>query len=463
MNIVTELPTTPEESPDARLPRGPHVLSREQVAANQRERLGNAMIELVGERGYAATTVSAVAAHAGVSRKTFYQHHADKQACFLATYDAVVAENVERVANTVDAASGARERQAQGLAALFERVLAHRHRARLVLIEVGAVGPEGIARRERLVSAYEGLLRENLGAAPGRGTIPNPLIRAVVGGFLKVLCTRVQSGAHAQLPALAPELVAWSFTYEPLPKVMHAGGEPEPARPPTAMVGGRAPGSLSPGVTSARRRAARRTPSLSRSFVVHSQRERILDAVAQLSAEKGYAACTVEDIVMCASVSLQAFYEHFANKEDAFLVAYEVGHGKSLAIVERAHETEPDWAKGVRAGIAALFDFLAAEPSFAHLALVDALIATERLAERSNKAMMSYAQLLTPGFDESSAHRRPPAVTLEAISGGIFELCLGYAARGHIADLSELVPWATYFALAPFLGAQKAARVAVGS
>jgi AcrR family transcriptional regulator len=117
---------------------------------------------------------------------------------------------------------------------------------------------------------------------------------------------------------------------------------------------------------------------------VHSQRERILDAVANLTAAQGYAELKVEEIAERAAVSLQAFYEHFADKEDAFLVAYEEGHDKALAMVERAYTAEPDWRLGVRAEIATLLRFMAAEPSFAHVALVDALVATTRTAERSS-------------------------------------------------------------------------------
>jgi AcrR family transcriptional regulator len=63
---------------------------------------------------------------------------------------------------------------------------------------------------------------------------------------------------------------------------------------------------------------------------VHSQRERILDAVTNLTAAHGYIDLKVEDIAEQAAVSLNAFYEHFADKEDAFLVAYEIGHAKML-------------------------------------------------------------------------------------------------------------------------------------
>lgn len=438
------------------------MLSREQVAANQRRRLMDATIDLVGERGYAATTVSELVARAGVSRKAFYEHYANKQECFLATYDAVAAESIDHVLGAAHAREDLRERESYALETLFERVLSHRKRARLVLVEVGAVGPVGIARRERLVGSYEGILREGLGVTPRAGRIPNPLLRALVGGFIKLLYTRVQRDAHAELSALVPDLVAWSFSYYPLPEAMGALQELHSTPMPAALIGGRAPGSLSPGSTSSRRRGAtRRTPSVSPSFVAHSQRERILDAVAQLSVSKGYAAFTLEDIAAHASVSLKAFYEHFADKEDAFLVAYEVGHGKGLAIVERAHDAERDWATSVRAGLAALFDYLASEPAFAHLALVDALIATPRTAERSNKGMVPYMELLAPGHDSAADGKRPSELATEAISGGIFELCLSYTAQGHVDELSEILPWAAYFALAPFLGTEEAARVAL--
>jgi AcrR family transcriptional regulator len=446
---------------DSRLPRGPHALTREEVAASQQTRIMNAMIELVGEQGYAATTIAEVTARAGVSRKAFYEHFANKEECFLATYDTIVAEGFERVEAASHDVGGLQQELGFGLDVLFQRANENPGVERLVLMEIAAVGPAGIERREKLISAYEGMLRQNLGAKPRPGIIPNPLLRAVLGGYLKVLYTRVQSGEQKQLPALIPDLVRWSFTYYPLPDALNAIRKLRPISSPTGVVGGRAPGSLSPAFTSERRRAAgRRTPSLSPSFVVHSQRERILDAVAQLSAESGYANMTVNAIADRGAVSLQAFYEQFADKEDAFLVAYEIGHSKSLALVERAHDAAPDWPSSVRAGITTLLEFLATEPAFAHMALVDALIGTPRTAERASKGIVQYLELLAPGFDEAPASSKPPAVSTEAIAGGIHELCLTYTVQGHAGRLTELAPWVIYFALAPFIGPEAAGRVA---
>src|SRR6478609_3616571 len=72
------------------LPRGRHRLSREEVSASQRQRMLEAMALAVHEKGYTGTAVADVVAGAGVSRETFYQHFADKEACFLAAYEVAV-------------------------------------------------------------------------------------------------------------------------------------------------------------------------------------------------------------------------------------------------------------------------------------------------------------------------------------------------------------------------------------
>jgi AcrR family transcriptional regulator len=453
--------TTGDLAPEGQLPRGAHSLTREQVQANQRERIMTAMVEIVGEQGYGASSVTEVSKRAGVSRKAFYQQFANRQECFLATYDAIVAEGLDRVSTAALDAGGLKDELELGLGALFERSIETPSIQRLVLLEVAAVGPAGIKRREQLISSYEGILREKLGVPPRPGIIPNPLLRAIVGGILRVLYTRVQSGGQRKLPALNSDLVRWSFTYYPLPATMSAiHGLARPA-PRFVLAAGRAPGTLSPWSTSPRsRQANRRTPNVSRSFIVQSQRERILDALALLCVEKGYANIKVDEIAQRASVSLEAFYEHFTDMQDAFLVAYEIGHGKSLALVEQAHDSAADWPRSVRAGITILLEFLSSEPAFAHMALLDALIATPRTADRANKGTLRYGQLLAPGFEEASSGESPPQLTVEAIAGGIFELCLAYTAQGHAQQLTELTPWVVYLALAPFLGAEMAGRLA---
>jgi AcrR family transcriptional regulator len=424
------------------------------------------MIALAGENGYASTTVANVLARAGVSRKAFYQHFTNKQECFLAAYDAVAAEGRREISRAYEAAAEPAEGAQLAIAKLFERAIDNPGNVRLVLIEAGIVGQAGIERRERLMSEYEDLLRDMLGLARGLGTVPNPVLRGIVGGLNGVLHAHVRSGRLEQLRELIPHMVGWATSYSPPPaSMMQLLTQPASGRTlPSGLIGGRAPGTLTvtaPTAGGRRRGLARRNQAgISRSLVVHSQRERILDAVANIVAETDYASLTVEAIAERAAVSLHAFYEHFKDKEDAFLVAYEIGHARGLAIVERAVASRPDWRLGIRDGISALFDFLASEPAFAHLALVDALTASRRMGERASDGTAAYAEMLIPGAEDAPDLALPAAVAIEAVAGGLLELCLTYALQRQIERLSELLPRATYFALAPFIGPQQAGDIA---
>ena len=104
---------SPPASP-SRLPSGRHGLTRDVVVASQRTRLVDAMAQIVAEKGYPATTVADVVERAGVSRRTFYEQFADKEACFLAAYDAGLEAVLCRVGYAVDVSD--RKRTADRLA-----------------------------------------------------------------------------------------------------------------------------------------------------------------------------------------------------------------------------------------------------------------------------------------------------------------------------------------------------------
>ncbi len=474
MPEVLEPPSRIDPTPG--LPRGPHSLTREQVATNQRLRLLEGMIDAIGEKGYAATTVSDVIRRAGVSRKAFYEHFANREECFLATYDSVAAVGQRRVSMAFHRAESVPNSVQAALGEVIELAIARPQALRVLMVEIGAAGPAGIERREQLVVRYEDFLRNSLGLPAGPGAIPNPILRGVVGGILHVIYMHSRRGERKQLRKRLPDLVNWATSYWPVPESIMTLVDPTPRElhlDPTGglvgglvdgWVGGRAPGSLSLGAaTSRRRRLPRGENGMPRSFVVHSQRERILDAVTNLTARGGYAALTVEGIAAEAAVSLQAFYEHFSDKEDAFLVAYEIGQDKALALVEHAYDAQPDRRYGVRAGMSALFGFLAGEPTFAHMAMIDVLAATERTSSRAFKGAAPYAQMLRPGPEHAQHGRRPPEVTIHAIAGGLFELMLHHALQRRVHELPVMVPRATYFALAPFIGAGAAGEVATGA
>jgi AcrR family transcriptional regulator len=458
--VTAQKPLADRRPTGSRRPSGP--VAREQMRLDQRRRLAVAMVDAVGQDGYRATRVADVIARAGVSRKTFYELFDNKQDCLLTTFDTIMSQAIRRLQGAFRGADGWPGRVEAAIDALLSAALENPGALRLALLEIPAVGPAGVQRRERSIALFEQFIREAVELAPGEGEVSGVALKAIIGGLNRVLYARALRGDDAGLSELVPDLSRWAACYYPSPASML--DEPAPLssarRAATALGGGRAPGTLAPHpLLGGRRGLARGDQNVSRSFVVQSQRERILDAVTNLSASEGYAALRVEAIAEQAAVSLVAFYEHFADKEDAFLVAYEVGHGKALATVERAFAAQSDWRLAVRAGITALLDFLATEPSFAHIALLDALVATEHTARRSVAGVDAFAQLLTPGLGQANG-LSPSPVTVEAIAGGLFDLCLHYALSGRLRELPELTTSATYIALAPFLGGEEAARIA---
>ena len=89
---------------------------------------------------------------------------------------------------------------------------------------------------------------------------------------------------------------------------------------------------------------------LSRTFVAENQRERILAPVADVVSAASYADMTVEGIIVTAGISRRTFYEHFKNKDDAFLAAYDEAAGQLLTAVRAAYESREgspsEWGQG---------------------------------------------------------------------------------------------------------------------
>ena len=89
----------------------------------------------------------------------------------------------------------------------------------------------------------------------------------------------------------------------------------------------------------------------------------------------GYGATRVEDIIALAGVSRRTFYDHFSNKEQAFLAAYDFVVEQLRIGVAGAYATGGTWASKVRRGLAAFLNLMAGEPELAHVCIVEAVAA----------------------------------------------------------------------------------------
>jgi AcrR family transcriptional regulator len=201
---------------------------------------------------------------------------------------------------------------------------------------------------------------------------------------------------------------------------------------------------------------------LPREFVAHNQRERLIAGLAEATAENGYAGTTIAHITSHAAVSRRTFYEHFASKDECFVAAYDTVMAQLRERVGEAFEQETEWPRAVRAGIAAMLHFLAAEPNIARLCMVEALVAGPVVVERYDAAIQSFVPYFRGGREGRSPEilSRLSPTTEEALVGGMMSLISRRIIAGKTAELESLLPDLVEFALTPYLGGAEAAAIA---
>lgn len=143
-----------------RLPPGPHGLPPELVGRNQRERLIAAMAEVCGERGYAESSVAEIAKRASVSTASFYRQFEDKRACMLASFEELFGRLLAALEEACDGAAKAGERARRGARTAADLLAADLPTARLLTLEILAVGPEGVRTWHAAIDRLAGLLRD---------------------------------------------------------------------------------------------------------------------------------------------------------------------------------------------------------------------------------------------------------------------------------------------------------------
>jgi AcrR family transcriptional regulator len=148
-----------------RLPPGVHGLSPDLVARNQRERLIAAMAEECAERGYAETSVVEVARRAGVSTASFYRQFKDRRECMLASFEELCERLIEAIEAGCAGEADREQRAKAGIRTATELLAGDLPTARLLTVEIAAVGPDGVRAQQAAIERIAGLLRGTEGVA----------------------------------------------------------------------------------------------------------------------------------------------------------------------------------------------------------------------------------------------------------------------------------------------------------
>jgi AcrR family transcriptional regulator len=189
----------------AALPNPPLLVALA-AASGHRERLVAGMVVAVSERGYAATTITDVVRHARVSRRTFYEHFADKEACFLAAYDAVSGEVLAAIEGATAEADDWTERLVAGVRAYLRALADAPAIARVFTAEILSAGPHALARRRAVLRRFAAALRAQVDAAADAGApvrrIGDETALALAGAVHELVLDALEADRGTDLPAL---------------------------------------------------------------------------------------------------------------------------------------------------------------------------------------------------------------------------------------------------------------------
>jgi AcrR family transcriptional regulator len=195
-------------------------------------------------------------------------------------------------------------------------------------------------------------------------------------------------------------------------------------------------------------------PVLPREFVAVHKRRRIMDAIAELSAERGYEATSIGDIVRRAGVARKTLYDNFEGKEEVFLTALDSAIAEALSRTEAACQSagEEDWAVRVEAGLAALLNFVAEQPAAARMCAIESLSATPASSARYDAAVQQFVELLRRSVPADSGL---PETIEETLIGGVAWILNQQIRRGDAEKAPSLLPELTEFVVSPYHGVGK--------
>ena len=188
------------------------------------------------------------------------------------------------------------------------------------------------------------------------------------------------------------------------------------------------------------------------------QRERLILAMLNAAAQLGYLETNVQDVIDRAGVSRPTFYEHFANKEDCFLAAFDTSAERLRKKVHAAARKGGNvWRERVRCGLEALLRFAGDEPDTARAIIVEARAASAAAVRRRVELMDGFARCLeSEARDLLPNIESPTRLTASGIIGGVESVLYSRLCRREHDQLDSLLPSLMYFVVLPYEGHEAA-------
>lgn len=399
-----------------------------EVAADQRARLRQAMVELVNERGYEQVRVRELAGRAQVSQATLYRHYTSKDECFLDAYEQIVNGAARATLAAQRRATDWRERLRLGVSAFVGECGRAPRAAHFAVVDCFSAWPHSMERMLRTGGLFEALVADGVAKAPDGGVrLPPPLARAIVAGIAAVVRERLLTGRERELADLGEELAAWADSL-----LSEAPGNLGRLREPQAMA-----------------------PPAANDFCPAplDDRSLLLSATVRLATEDGFDQLTVPRIRAAAGLSRRSFDAHFEDVTDCFLAAVEQHSDYAIAHAARAGAASRDWPRAICRAVAAFCDLAASDERLVKMLFVE-VFASGPAGLRCRARLM--AELAGKLRASAPAAQRPSMVAAEASLGAIWALVYTQIAAGRAARMAEISGTLAFIALAPAIGPEAA-------
>ena len=414
---------------------------------SQRDRLLAAIVAVCCEYGYEEATIARVIDHAGVSRPTFYEYFAHKEACLLAASEQLQRRMLAAVRRGV-AEQPPQEAAASAIAALVRFAHEHPLQARFVMNETMVAGRRALDARDRGVDSIAKLIKDAYRhVAPG-ALIPALPEEILTGTLYRLLSLRLVH-CEQEWPQFQAELLAWLAAYKSPASRQRwrtLAPVPAPARSPfLAPAPLRAPPALAPG------RPRRSAPEVS-----ENHRLRIIFATAEIVSPHGYAATTVAEITRAAGIDGRVFYKLFAGKRDAFAAVREFAFQNAMAVTAGAFFVGEDWPQRVWQAGATFTQYLQEHPALTHACVVESHAGGAAAAQRLQDLVAGFTIFLQEGYGYRPLRSAPSRVALDAVAQGNFEIVYRQARTSSRPAMAGVLAHLAYVSLTPFVGAAKA-------
>jgi AcrR family transcriptional regulator len=430
------------------------------------------MVEAVAVAGYADTSVKQIIGLAGVSRRAFYEQFANKEECFLATFDLIAARSVKRVRDAYRATSGDLEQRIRAAVEEFtEEIESNAKGAGLAIVQAQTAGVPGLARLRKATGTFEQMLSSSFAHATDASQLPAPIVRGIVGGMHEATAVRLRAGRAEEIPALNEEIVQWTLLFhtangerlsERLAARARASSLTGAHEQRLRVSNGRWSGSSSaldawmpPGLRAVSPNRAGNP--LTASMSDEELRERLRSSVLNLAVVDDYHELSAPQIAEEAGIPIESFFELFNSKEECFLAAFDDLSDELLGIAADPDLVSGDWARTVRRVVGELLRLLAARPLYAHIIASEAPSACPEALERDCDLAQSIATLLTEGAPEPARNK----LAVEGVAGAIWHTIRCQVTSGQIHLLPALADYLTYIVLTPFIGADAAAEIVI--